>query len=85
MVCVAVYYRSTVVNKSAEPLNLNPADGALIQRWRSLISLVCVESVVLFGFTLTIFGANCNTSGSLFVVGILLLLVWTPRVETLPE
>ena len=80
---VALFYRSRMVDESAAQLVANPQDSAQLNRWRTgvLVSLTCAESVVLFGFMLKILGARWSVAGVFFVVGILLLLVWTPKLD----
>ncbi len=39
------------------------------------------NAVPLFGLLLKFLGASWNVAGPFFAVGILLMLVWTPRLE----
>jgi hypothetical protein len=75
-----------MVTESAAKLSTNSEDTASLKRWRSgvLLSYTCAESVVLYGFALKLLGARWNVAGLFLVVGILLLVAWTPKLEGPP-
>jgi hypothetical protein len=80
---VGFFLRARMVTESASRLSANAQDTVSLNRWRvgMLISFTCAESVVLFGFVLKILGAAWNVAGIFFVVGILLLIAWAPRLD----
>jgi len=83
---VALFYRRRFVQPASEALCANPDDAAAAGRWRQgvLISLVCCESVVLFGLALRFIGGSWNLCAIFYVVGIFLMLAWVPRLELPP-
>ena len=72
-----------MISESATKLSTNPEDTEALRTWRSgqIISFTFAETVVLFGFVLKVLGARWNVAGSFFVVGILLLVAWRPKLD----
>lgn len=80
---VALYFRSKYITASVETLRINPQDAAVMTKWRmgNLFSFAMAESVTLFGLVLKLLGAEWRIAGVFFAVGLLLLLLWTPRLD----
>jgi hypothetical protein len=80
---MALFFRSRMVSESAAKLYTNPQDIEALQTWRSgqIVSFAFAEAVVLFGFVLKFLGAHWNVAGVFFVVGILLLVAWRPKLD----
>src|SRR5271165_7014017 len=68
---------------AAEVLQREPEDAAAIARWRfaNILSCAFAESVTLFGFMLKMMGARWTIAGWFFAGGMILLLLWWPRLE----
>jgi len=83
---VAAFYRIRVVQAATEALRQNADDTAAATRWRQgvIVSLVCCESIVLFGLALRFMGGSWSVCAIFYSVGIFLLLTWTPRLEPPP-
>jgi len=83
---VAAYYRARVVKPASQALRANPNDSAAAGRWRQgvLVSLVCCESIVLFGLALRLIGVPWNLCTIFYTLGIFLMLAWTPKLELPP-
>jgi hypothetical protein len=80
---VAAFYRSRIVKPASEALRANPDDGAAAGRWRQgvVVSLVCCETIVLFGLALRFIGVSWNLCTIFYTLGIFLMLAWTPKLE----
>jgi len=80
---VAAFFRDRMIQPASEALRVNPDDVSAAARWRQgvLLSLVCCESVALFGLVLRFIGASRNISAVFYTVGIFFLLAWRPRLE----
>jgi hypothetical protein len=50
-----------------------------------ILSLVFCESVILFGLALRVLGAGWNVAGVFYAVGIVLMLLWTPKLDLPPQ
>ena|ERR1700693_1940460 len=83
---VAVFLRSRMIGPSVESLLSNPSDESALKKWRTgvFVSLVMASTIVLFGLLLKFMGATWNVAGWFFIAGILLLLMWTPRLDVSP-
>jgi F0F1-type ATP synthase membrane subunit c/vacuolar-type H+-ATPase subunit K len=83
---VAVFLRSRMIGPSVESLLSNPSDESALKKWRTgvFVSLVMASTIVLFGLVLKFMGATWNVAGWFFIAGILLLLMWTPRLDVSP-
>jgi len=84
---IGLFFRGRNLNPAAERLRTNPDDTTAAGQWRGgvVLSLACAESVVLFGLALRMLGGAWSVAGGFYVVGILLLLAWTPKLELLPQ
>jgi hypothetical protein len=80
---VAAFLRTRMIRPSEESLRSNPNDELPLRKWRAgvIISLGMASTIVLFGVLLRLMGATWNVASWFFIVGILLLLAWTPRLD----
>jgi len=80
---VAAFLRNRMIRPSEESLRSNPDDESALRKWRTgvIVSLVMASTIVLFGLVLKFMGATWNVASWFFIVGILLLLAWTPRLD----
>ena len=80
---VAAFLRNRMIRPSEESLRSNPNDESALKKWRSgvIVSLVMASTIALFGLILRFMGATWNVASWFFIVGILLLLAWTPRLD----
>jgi F0F1-type ATP synthase membrane subunit c/vacuolar-type H+-ATPase subunit K len=83
VVVVAAFYRSKIVKPGADALRNNVDDSSAAAKWRSgtLISLAMAESVILFGLSLRFIHISWRICGIFYVLGFLLLLAWTPKLD----
>jgi hypothetical protein len=83
---VALFVRSRKVQASEEKLRMHPNDPAALIQWRlgMIGSFVFAETIALLGFVLRFLGAPWKIAGSFFAFAILLMLLWTPRLDV-PE
>jgi hypothetical protein len=83
LLVVALFFRARFVKPGAEALRNNGEDEAAAKQWRTgtIVSLVFAESIVMFGLVMRMSGASWNVSGIFYVVGILLLVAWWPRLD----
>jgi hypothetical protein len=83
---VALFVRSRKVQASEEKLRMHPNDPAALNQWRlgMIGSFVFAETIALLGFVLRFLGAQWKIAGSFFAFAILLMLLWTPRLDV-PE
>ena len=65
---------------------MHPNDPAALNQWRlgMIGSFVFAETIALLGFVLRFLGAQWKIAGSFFAFAILLMLLWTPRLDV-PE
>jgi hypothetical protein len=72
-----------MIKPSEESLRSNPNDETALKKWRAgvIVSLGMASTIVLFGVLLRLMGATWNVASWFFIVGILLLLAWTPRLD----
>jgi hypothetical protein len=80
---IAFSFRTRKLHAAEERLRSNSQDAAALILWRSgvIISYCFAEAVVLFGFVLKILGGPWNIASIFFAVGVLLMLLWTPRLD----
>ena len=80
---VAAVIRQRMVRPAEEALRLRSDDPTAVGRWRTgnLISYVLCEAVALYGFVLRMLGQTLWQAGPFYAVAILLMLVWTPRLQ----
>jgi len=83
----ALFFRTRLVQPSTENLVRSPDDAGAAKQWRAgvILSLVFCESIILFGMVLRILGAGWNVAGVFYAVGIVLMLLWTPKLDMPPE
>jgi hypothetical protein len=83
MIFIALVVRSRMVTPAQEKLRVQTDDGGALKRWRigSLISLVLVESVALYGFALRVMGGTRSHTWPFYLAAILIMLMWTPRLD----
>jgi Na+/H+ antiporter NhaD/arsenite permease-like protein len=80
---LAYYFRRTKLQPATERLRRDSSDsGALIQ-WRqyTLVSMVIVLSIDLYGFALRFLGAPRAVAWEFYVAAAILLLLWRPKLE----
>ena len=80
---VAAFLRRRMIKPFEESLRSNPNDETALKKWRAgvIVSLGMASTIVLFGVLLRLMGATWNVASWFFIVGILLLLAWTPRLD----
>jgi hypothetical protein len=83
----ALFFRARLVQPSSEKLVVSPDDAGAAKQWRAgvILSLVFCESVILFGLALRVLGAGWNVAGVFYAVGIVLMLLWTPKLDLPPQ
>ena len=83
----ALFFQTKLVKPAAEQLRQNANDTQAAGRWRagSIVCLVFSETIVLSGLVLRILGVRWTIAGIFYVVGGLLLILCTPKLELLPE
>ena len=76
--------RGKLLASSLEALQREPEDRIALARWRSanVLSFAFAESVTLFCLALKVLGASWTTAGGFFAGGLILLLLWTPRLDS---
>jgi F0F1-type ATP synthase membrane subunit c/vacuolar-type H+-ATPase subunit K len=87
MTLIAATVRRRIVTPAIERLRVESEDPRALNRWRSgsLISFVLVECVALYGFVLRVLGASRPQTLPFYLVAILLMLIWTPRLDSAPS
>jgi uncharacterized membrane protein YgdD (TMEM256/DUF423 family) len=72
-----------MIKSSEESLRSNANDESALKKWRTgvIVSLVMASTIVLFGVVLKFMGETWNVASWFFIVGIVLLLAWTPRLD----
>lgn len=77
----ALVFRKKMVLDTATALSSDPENAALLNRWRtgSLIAAAMGESIVLFGLVLRFVGAQRSQAAVLYLLGIAVLIVATPK------
>lgn len=80
---VAASFRRRLVQPARQALQLSPGDTDALKRWYQgvVISLVICENIALIGFLLRVLGASSQVAGLFFGAGLLLMVVWTPRLD----
>jgi hypothetical protein len=83
MICMALVIRSRTVNPAKQKLELDAADSGALNRWRigTLISLVLVESVALYGLVLRVMGCTRSQTWPFYLTAILIMVIWTPSLD----
>ena len=72
-----------MVKMAEEALRLRPHDTQALNRWRggTLASLCLCDSIALSGFALPLLGETLHWVLPFYGAAILLMLLWTPRLE----
>lgn len=81
MVLSTFAVRMLLVKKTESALAQDPANPALLHRWRGayIVSYAFSEIVAVFGFALRLLGFTLSQVASFYVAGLLLLLFMRPR------
>ena len=83
MVLSTFAVRMLLVKKAENSLAQDPANQALLHRWRGgyIVSYAFSEIVAVFGFVLRLLGFTLSQVTSFYVAGLLLLLFMRPRKQ----
>lgn len=83
MVLSTFAVRMLLVKKTESGLAQDPANPALLHRWRGayIVSYAFSEIVAVFGFALRLLGFKLSEVVSFYVAGLLLLLFMRPRSQ----
>jgi F0F1-type ATP synthase membrane subunit c/vacuolar-type H+-ATPase subunit K len=83
LLVVAVFFRLKFVQPGAAALRADGDDTGAATKWRTgtIVSLVFAESIVMFGLVLRMIGVSWNISGVFYVVGMLVLVAWWPKLD----
>jgi hypothetical protein len=83
MIFTAQVLRSRMVAPAKQKLRVQTDDVDALKRWRmgSLLSLVLVESVALYGFALRVLGATRSQTWPFYLASIVIMLIWTPSLD----
>jgi F0F1-type ATP synthase membrane subunit c/vacuolar-type H+-ATPase subunit K len=83
MICIALVIRSRMVNPAKQKLELDASDSGALNRWRmgTLISLVLIESVALYGLVLRVMGSTRSQTWPFYLTAILIMVIWTPSLD----
>jgi hypothetical protein len=79
--------RKKFLDGASESLHKNPADTKGLRLWRTgnIFSFCIAESTMLFGVALKFLGARWMVSGIFFVFGLVLIVLWIPKIEMYPS
>jgi len=82
-VMVGIAVRKKRVDAPMEVLRREPENGGALTQWRAgnIFSFAQAETVTLFGVALKFLGANWSVAGIFFFLGLVLMLLWTPRLD----
>ncbi|MGB8542060.1 MAG: hypothetical protein WCD49_10545 [Candidatus Acidiferrales bacterium] len=77
----ALVVRTKTIQPALDLLQTQPNDTSALNRWRSgsILSYVLAESVVLFGFSLRIFGGTLALSAPFYIAAIVLMIFLRPQ------
>jgi hypothetical protein len=80
-VLIAFAFRGRLLPSAVEALQRGDANG--VGRWRTanILSMVLAETIGMFGLVLRIMGGSRRVAWPFFIGAIILLLVWTPRLD----
>ena len=80
---VGLFLRQSKVKAPEERLRRQPDDAGALNEWRvgNIMSVAFAEVCGLLGFVVKILGAEWKVAGAFFAFAILLLLLWTPRLD----
>lgn len=84
---VAYYFRRSKLEPALDKLRRNQNDQDALKQWRfaTILSLVLALSIGLYGFALRFLGASRRVSWSFFLVALILMLLWRPKIELASE
>ena len=82
-VAVGVALRKKRVDAPMEVLRREPENARALTQWRvgNIFLFAQAETVTLFGVALKFLGANWSVAGIFFFLGLVLMLLWTPRLD----
>jgi len=81
------FFRRTLMRRSEDTLAKDATDPKALKQWETsqIIGMSMAEGVVVMGFVVRVVLGGTLWQASLFyAVGLLLLLLWTPRLPTKP-
>lgn len=75
------FLRSRFIEGAETVLRADPENQSAKQKWRTgnLLAFCFAETITLFGVVLKFLGYEWKIAGVFFGVGLLLLILWTPR------
>ncbi len=78
----ALWFRRRIP-RAVEALRAKPEDPAPLEQWRTanLVTFAVCEAIALFGVVLRFLGGSFGDSAPFYAVAILMMLVWTPRLD----
>jgi hypothetical protein len=81
------FFQAKLARPAAQQLQQDADDKQAAGRWRAgmILSFVFSETVILSGLMMRILGVPWSIAGIFYVVGALLLVWCTPKLELLPE
>jgi F0F1-type ATP synthase membrane subunit c/vacuolar-type H+-ATPase subunit K len=81
-VAVGFTLRKRLLDPALETLARDRENAAALGQWRmgNLIGFCFAESITLVGLVLKLLGAGWNVTGAFFAAGMLLFLLWQPRL-----
>ena len=85
---IGYFRRSKYLADAAKAFQIDPESPAGLRNWRvaNVLSFVFAQTISLFGFVLKFLGSSWNIAGIFFGVGLLLLIIWTPRkIQVMPR
>ena len=77
--------RGQLLRRSKEKLMNNPADAKAVKQWEAgqVISLAVAEGVAFWGLVIRfVFHGTLWQASVFYVIGVFLLLLWTPRMPS---
>jgi len=79
--------RKKFLDGADESLRKNSQDTQGLRLWRTgnIFSFTIAESAMLFGVALKFLGARWTVCGVFFAFGLVLLVVWMPKLEIYPS
>lgn len=83
MVVIAFGFRRKLLPSATKALQGDSSDITALGRWRmaNLLSMIFAVTISLFGIVLRVMGGSRLVVWPLFVVSVLLMLLWRPRLE----
>ena len=81
------FFRRTLMRRSEDALAKDATDPKALKQWETsqIIGMSMAEGVVVMGLVVRVVLGGTLWQASLFyAVGLLLLLLWTPRLPTKP-